>query len=287
MPEAHDIGPIEALISIVILLIIGSSALLWIKQLLGGKEIEDAEREPLPAWPIGWTNFLIFICAIITGIFFMQIFVGALFSETIKTADGEFTMGTAILSVCILHIPLLGVFFGLRRAYPLHYSGSLNSKRLSFGQAFPRALVLFVRFVPVIWIASLIWGGIIYLLEVEAPPQPLVTLFAEGGNVLGMILLTLFAVILAPISEELIFRGCFYRFLKSKTNIPFAFLISGVFFSLMHANLATFVPLMVIGILLAYIYEEEGNILIPICFHACFNALSLLITFLLSQTTAV
>ncbi len=287
MPEAQDIGPIEALISVVILLIIGTSALLWIKKLLGGKEIEAAEREPLPAWPIGWTNFLIFVCAIITAIFFMQILVGSLFANTINAADGELTMGTAILSVCILHIPMLGVFFGLRRGYPLHYSGSLNRTRMTFGRAFPRALVLFVRFVPVIWIASLIWGGIIHLLDVKAPPQPLVTLFAEGGNILGMILLTLFAVVLAPISEELLFRGCLYRFLKSKTNIPFAFLISGTLFSLMHANLATFVPLMVIGILLAYLYEEEGNILVPMCFHACFNAFSLLMTFLLSQTTAI
>ncbi len=287
MPEAQDIGPIEAIISIVILLIIGCSALLWIKKLLGGKEIEDAEREPLAAWPIGWTNFLIFVCALIVGIFFMQILVGALFADVIKAADEELTMSMAILSVCILHIPMLAVFFGLRRAYPLHYSGSLNCKRLSFAQALPRAIVLFVRFVPIIWIASLIWGGLLYLLEVEAPAQPLVTLFSETSNLTGLILLTLFAVVLAPISEELIFRGCLFRFLKSKTNISFAFLISGALFALMHANLATFVPLMVIGILLAYVYEEEGNILVPICFHACFNAFSLLMTFLLSQTTAV
>ena len=286
MPEVQQLGPIEALISVVILLIIACSAMLWIKQLLGGKEIEDAEREPLPAWPIGWTNFLIFVCAIIVGIFFMQILVGALFADIIHEADGELTMATAIISVCILHIPMLAVFFGLRRGYPLHYSGSLNSIRMHFGQALPRALVLFVRFVPVIWIASLIWGGLIYVLDLEAPPQPLITLFAEGGNVFGMTLMALFAVVLAPISEELLFRGCLYRFLKSQTNISFAFLISGALFAIMHGNLATFVPLMIIGILLAYLYEQEGNILVPICFHACFNAFSLLMTFLLSHNMA-
>ena len=43
---------------------------------------------------------------------------------------------------------------------------------------------------------------------------------------------------------------------------------------------------MIIGTYSPTSTKQEGNILVPICFHACFNAFSLLMTFLLSHNMA-
>ena len=109
--------------------------LLWIKQLLGGKEIEDASAN-LYRHGDRLDNFLIFVCAIIVRIFFMQILVG-LICRYHSRADGELTMATAIISVCILHIPMLAVFSASARL-PTPLLRQLNSMRMHFGQALPR-----------------------------------------------------------------------------------------------------------------------------------------------------
>ncbi|MFW6218125.1 MAG: CPBP family intramembrane glutamic endopeptidase, partial [Verrucomicrobiota bacterium] len=116
-------------------------------------------------------------------------------------------------------------------------------------------------------------------------PQELVTLFTRGGDPLAIVLLVLLAVVMAPIIEEIIFRGCLYRFLKSQTTLLPAQILSGAFFALVHGNLLSFVPLVLVGVLLARIYEASGNILTAMFFHAAFNGFSLLMLFLVNTST--
>jgi membrane protease YdiL (CAAX protease family) len=95
------------------------------------------------------------------------------------------------------------------------------------------------------------------------------------------------AVALAPIVEELIFRGCLYRFLKSQTTILPAQIISGILFSLIHANIFSFLPLVLVGVLLARVYEKTGSILVSIWFHAFFNGYTLLMLFLVNLSDTI
>ena len=112
----------------------------------------------------------------------------------------------------------------------------------------------------------------------------MVQLFQAGGHPLAIGLLVIFAIVLAPIIEEIIFRACIYRFLKGQMSILLAQLLSGTLFALVHANLLSFAPLLLVGILLARNYERSGNLLIPILFHAFFNAFSLMMLLLVSQS---
>ena len=198
----------------------------------------------------------------------------------------------AIFAVLLLQLPMLAVFYAARRFYPGHYAGRLNAVDLSISDALRQAAPLFLMFLPLIWIVSLIWTNILggfqkvgWIEEIEQ--QELVTLFQNGGHPIAMLLLVTLAVIMAPVIEELIFRGCIYRFLKSQTSLLVAQVISGCIFSIMHANLLSFVPLILVGILLARIYEKTGSLYAPIWFHALFNAFSLLMLFITSMSNAI
>ena len=79
-------------------------------------------------------------------------------------------------------------------------------------------------------------------------------------------------VVIAPIVEEHIIHGCLYRFLKSQTTVLPAQIASGILFSMIHWNLLSFLPLVLVGIFLARIYEKTGSILVAIWFHAFFNS---------------
>ena len=267
--------------SLSILLIIGSSLALWIRHIQ--KPESTIENDPgTPAWPIGWVNFGIFICAMIIFVYVAQVVASLLFFEAPAEGEAplELTPWLAVLAVLCLQVPMLAVFYAARRFYPSFYASRLNNTNLSVFASFKKALPLFLMLLPGVWIVALLWTKVLSgfedlgLIE-DIAQQELVTLFQGGGDPVAIGLLVIAAVVLAPIVEELIFRGCLYRFLKSQTTLLPAQIASGLLFSMIHWNLLSFLPLVLIGIFLARVYEKTGSILVAIWFHAFFNAFSL------------
>jgi membrane protease YdiL (CAAX protease family) len=204
----------------------------------------------------------------------------------------ELTPWLAIASVFLLQGPMIAVFYLARRFYPERFADRLSQVRYSFVESFKKAAPLFIMLLPVVWIATLIWSSILAGLEnagvvEEFAPQELVTLFQGGGDLLAIIILVFMAIVVAPVVEEIIFRGCIYRFLKSQTNVVGAQIISGSVFAMMHANLLSFVPLVLVGVLLARVYEKTGSLGVAIWFHAFFNAFSLSMLFLTGMSESI
>ena len=116
--------------------------------------------------------------------------------------------------------------------------------------------------------------------------QELVTLFGDvskEGNLQTVLLITLAAVVVAPICEEFLFRGYFYPVLKRYIGAAGAMLMAGGLFALMHANLASLPGLFALAICLTLAFEASGSILVPMAMHAFFNALSLVMLYLRAQ----
>ena len=279
--------------SLLILAILVSSAALWIRH------IQDSRRQividnGVPAWPIGWVDFGIFACAMIITVFVVQNVAAVLFlSAPIEgEAPQELTPRLAVFAVLLLQLPMLAVFYAARRFYPGHYASQLNNAELTVGVAFRQAVPLFLMCLPLIWIASLIWTHLLTALEAAGAidafePQALITLFQDGGYPIAISLLVALAILLAPIVEEIVFRGCVYRFLKSQTTLLPAQILSGCVFSFMHWNLMSFVPLVIVGVFLARVYEKSGNLMVAIWFHAFFNAFSLLMLFITGMSEVI
>ncbi len=275
--------------TLLVLAVLLGSAWLWILRIQKPQELIPADHG-VRAWSIGWVNFGIFICALIVATFFVQIFVGSLFRAQIDAAGDELTPWLAVLAVLMLQMPLIGIFYLSRRFYPGHFADRLNDRDMSARDALRLSFPYFLRMLPLIWLTTLLWGKLLEVLQTAGivetfSPQELVTLFTRGGDPLAIVLLVLLAVVMAPIIEEIIFRGCLYRFLKSQTTLLPAQILSGAFFALVHGNLLSFVPLVLVGVLLARIYEASGNILTAMFFHAAFNGFSLLMLFLVNTST--
>jgi hypothetical protein len=91
-------------------------------------------------------------------------------------------------------------------------------------------------------------------------------------------------VVVAPISEECIFRGALFRFLVSRLPLSWATTISSILFALLHQNLYSFVPLAVLGAALSLIYAKTGRLIAPIILHMVFNLISVVFILLLRGT---
>jgi membrane protease YdiL (CAAX protease family) len=117
-------------------------------------------------------------------------------------------------------------------------------------------------------------------LRVPNPPEDAVQVFREIRRPTGIIYFIAAATLLVPLIEELFFRGFLYSFLKRFTSTWGAIILSAGIFAFAHQNLASVVPLWMLGIVLAVAYEHTGSLLLPMCIHGCFNfltAVSLLI----------
>lgn len=87
-------------------------------------------------------------------------------------------------------------------------------------------------------------------------------------------------VVIAPIVEELVYRGLIYRRMREIGPVLPASLISAFVFGINHGNLVQFVFAAGIGILLAMAYEKYRKISIPIIMHMSVNLTSLIWTWL-------
>jgi hypothetical protein len=82
---------------------------------------------------------------------------------------------------------------------------------------------------------------------------------------------------LAPLAEEVFFRGFFYGGLRSRMPAWTAAAVSGLFFGFIHittGNLAVVAQLTMLGIVLALLYERTGSLWPPILVHLVNNALA-------------
>jgi ABC-2 type transport system permease protein len=80
------------------------------------------------------------------------------------------------------------------------------------------------------------------------------------------------AVFAAPLFEEFIFRGVLYRGFRRSLAPLYAALASGLVFALVHPPQA-FVPVFVLGLLAARVFERSRLLLAPIAAHMTYNAI--------------
>jgi membrane protease YdiL (CAAX protease family) len=100
----------------------------------------------------------------------------------------------------------------------------------------------------------------------------------------GRITLGAAAILLAPVAEEILFRGILYPAIKQAGFPRVALWGTVLLFAGVHMNLVTFVPLAVLALVLTALYERTDNLLAPITAHALFNALNFITLFLIEQT---
>jgi membrane protease YdiL (CAAX protease family) len=105
----------------------------------------------------------------------------------------------------------------------------------------------------------------------EPSVQGSVELLLHAGSWAESAYIFVFATLVAPLAEELLFRGILFPFVRDLGKPRLAFWGSAILFGAMHGNLAAFVPLVCFGALLAALYLRTGNLLAPITAHALFN----------------
>ena len=91
------------------------------------------------------------------------------------------------------------------------------------------------------------------------------------------------AIIIAPISEELFFRGVLFNRLKIRKGFVFGLVVSSVIFGLCHFNypdhFSHIIYTCIMGMTLCILYSRTDNLLLNMLVHSAYNLLSYLLVY--------
>jgi len=220
----------------------------------------------------------------------IAVYVGAFFAGGIAALPvlelvGDDDLG-AIVSTIAAALVILGVLvFWLRRAHPTWVEVLGVPRR--WGPEVRAGIVFGIGLYPVVvFVVGLLLVVLFRFLSgesVQAPEQ-----VSQDLPAIGTLATIVYAVVLAPIGEELFFRGVLFRSLRDRHGFLGGALGSGFAFGLIHYipgpaldSLLLMSVMVFTGLGLAYIYERRGSILAPIAAHVTFNVIGLALIYLI------
>jgi membrane protease YdiL (CAAX protease family) len=225
--------------------------------------------DALPRWPV-WAPFAAMLGTLLAAL--VGVGVIALIAEAAGVdTSGESPPGVTIGGTFVQDLALIGSALLLARALDAPATAA------KFGLRVPRlraavGWTLLVWFVFFAFTAA--WAAALGITENDDLPDEL----GVEGSTAALVAVSILVCVVAPIAEELFFRGfCFTALRRTLGMLPAAAL-TGIIFGAIHlggTDIEFIVPLMVFGFFLCLLYVWTGSLVPCIVLHALNNALAL------------
>jgi membrane protease YdiL (CAAX protease family) len=202
--------------------------------------------------------------------------VGKVLETPIKTLAPDSVRALLILQNIATQALALGLVLHLQHRSRNSLGDSLGGPSAPLGSRLRQALVFYLAAMPVIAGAAMLSSAMVAYSGLPPQPQPVLSGFIDTTAPLwfkGWLLIT--AVAIAPLVEEVVFRGVFFPALARHRGIPAAVVLVSMLFAFIHGHPPAALPLFVVGTTLATAYLYTGSLLVPIFIHAIFNAVNL------------
>lgn len=237
------------------------------------QQVMDENLQPASSWDI---------ILYLVGGFGLFTFVGSL----IALKFNEITLELTILSI-LLNVFILGgavVVFGILRKKISWRQLGIYPVRWKWNYLLLAALVA-IGLMP---IRAFI--GVIFQLLFEGGMESLMlreSLFMAGGLSWSGFLISLIGIgILAPISEELYFRGLLQNWFRQKLGFWGGIVSSAILFGLAHFDsIGVLFSSAIMGLALAYLFEKTKSLYLSIAIHSITNSLAVLMLYAMMWAT--
>jgi len=230
-------------------------------------QLEPHEQSGRDGWP-PWLSIAGFVAGygttIVVGLFVLVI-AGA-FGASAKDPPPGVNIGLTVGQ----NLALVGAayFFAMLSGRPAAADFGLR----------PAPLKRSVKLLVAVWIGffalSAIWAAALGLDERQTLPDEL----GANGALINALAVIVLVTVIAPLGEELFFRGFFFGALRNWHGPVLAALLTGALFGGIHAGsspVGYLVPLAFFGIGLCLLYELTGSLYPPIALHALNNSIAL------------
>ena len=207
--------------------------------------------------------FLIVLLALVTGGFFTMLAVTATEDETLAAL-----MATLLIEASLGAWVFLWV--KLRHRAGVAQLG-FRPKRGDIGSGALAALIGLGVGAAITQIVLTLANNVIDK-PVETPQQ-----LPEIQHGTELFLAGIAVVIVAPIAEELFFRGFLYQAFRRWRGPTQAMFISAFVFSLAHISPVIMPSIFALGVILAYLFEKRGSVVATIAAHMAYNLIGFII----------
>lgn len=212
----------------------------------------------------------------VPDIVFTTLLVLWFLTNIVGSADRVVELNTHLLIVgAIFSLLLIGIvlsFLVVRSQNPFELFGL---RGVGLAQNLKAACLGLLAALPAVYF---IHALCLLLMGEDAKPQPLLQFLTEKVSLQDRLLLILTALIVAPIAEELIFRGYIFGVLRRYTGRWWAMAISALVFAAIHAHIPSLAGLFALAVALTLVYEGVGSLWASILMHSLFNGITVLFT---------
>jgi uncharacterized protein len=139
-------------------------------------------------------------------------------------------------------------------------------------RAVSTAIILLLAATPLILLAEALTQN---LFGSGSSRQEIVDLFNSSRTLQQRVMIIFLAIVVAPISEEFIFRFFIYGVVRRYFGIAIGLVFNAALFAAAHNHLPSAAPLFVLGACFTLAYEWSGSILVSMSMHALFNSVQL------------
>ncbi|MBI3502155.1 MAG: CPBP family intramembrane metalloprotease [Bacteroidetes bacterium] len=118
----------------------------------------------------------------------------------------------------------------------------------------------------------------------EEKLKKLTEAFLQMDSAVDLIVNVIVVALLAAVGEELFFRGCMQNvFLEWTKNKHAAVWVTAILFSALHAQFYGFLPRMLLGVVLGYLYIWSGSLWLSMLFHFLNNGMAVVFAYLIGK----
>jgi membrane protease YdiL (CAAX protease family) len=234
---------------------------------------EPPVRRPaaaLPPWP-AWTPLPALLLTFLTALVGTLAIVVMVELTGMEVDSRDLPPGITIGGTIVQDLALVGWAVLFARVWAGGVSAAdFGIRRTPLWPAVGWTLLTWVTFL----VFSAAWAAALGITEDDDLPAEL----GADESTLALIAVTFLVTLLAPICEELFFRGFCFTALRRSVGVAGAAIVTGAVFGLIHAGGTEpefLVPLGVLGALLCLLYWRTGSLLPCMVLHAINNSIAL------------
>lgn len=229
-------------------------------------------RPPLLApWDIPLSDFFLFLWIVICGGLVLPVVA----QQTARAFD--FSAQTKLI---LVNAGFQGGMLAGVGIYVLRFNRSRPRPAFAFTASLLPGIATFLVSLPLVLVVGLVWTGLLKRCGLPVEPQDAVAFFKKNQSPALLATMIALAALVAPLTEELVFRAGIFRYARTRLPRWAALLFPAVLFGALHAHLPSFAPLVALGIVFSLAYERTGHIGTAIVAHALFNSYSVLRIFI-------
>lgn len=184
-----------------------------------------------------------------------------------------------VVQSVLFHWLGLGALVWLLRRRRLSWRSAFGLNPATFGRDAFHGLLTLLGTMPILVAAAFLCNFVLQLFGFQPTLQDVAFIISDETSPWMRAYFVLLAVVIAPVFEELLFRGMLLPALARRYGAATATLVISVVFASIHGHVPSLVPLFILSLSLCLAYIGTGSLVSSIIMHAVFNGVTVTLLF--------